>query len=326
MIAEESFGAALVYFTGSKAHNIAIRKLGQDQGLKVSEYGVFRGVDRLGGRTEPEVYRALGLAWVEPELREDRGEVEAAAQDRLPRLLTLADIKGDLHVHTTASDAKNSLGEMVEAARALGLSYVAITDPTDDAAVTPGLDSDRLCAQLDAIDRLNETLDGFQVLKSAEVAILADGRLDLTPGLLKRLDLVVCAVRSAFELDREAQTERIVRAMDNRYCQIIAHPTGRVIGEGERYAVDLDRLNEAAKVRGCALELNADPGQPGLDDVHCRSAKTLGVKVSIGTHARSTAGLRAMRSGVDQARRGWLEPDDVLNSRPWPELRSLLAR
>jgi DNA polymerase (family X) len=318
MIAEESFGAALVYFTGSKAHNIAVRKLGQDQGLKVSEYGVFRGVARLAGRTEAEVYQALGLAWVEPELREDRGEVEAAAQDRLPTLLTLADIKGDLHAHTAAADGQNSLGEMVEAAHALGLSYLAIADPAGDAAA--------LSAQLDEIDRLNETLDGFRVLKSSEVAILADGRLDLPSCLLKRLDVVVCAVRSEFALDREAQTERILRAMDDRSCQIIAHPTGRRLGERESYAVDLDRLIEAAKVRGCGLELNADPDRLGLDDVHCRSAKTLGVKVAIGTDARSTAGLKAMRFGVDQARRGWLEPDDVLNSRPWPELKKLLAR
>ena len=316
MIARESFGAALVYFTGSKAHNIAIRRRGQDAGLKVSEYGVFRGVERLAGRTEAEVYRALGLAYVEPELREDRGEVEAAAEDRLPRLLTPAEIRGDLHVRTSASDGQNTIGEMVEAARALGLSYLAIAD-----ACPP----ERLSAQLDEIDRLNETLDGFQVLKSAKVEILAGGRLDLPANLLERLDVVVWVARSQFGLDREAQTERIVRAMDNRHCHIVAHPAAELIGR-ETYAVDLDQLTEAAKARGCALELNAAPDRLGLDDVHCRSAKTQGVKVAIGSHARSAADLQAMRFGVDQARRGWLEPDDVLNSRPWPELKTLLAR
>jgi DNA polymerase (family 10) len=314
MIAEESFGAALVYFTGSKAHNIAIRRLGQDQGLKVSEYGVFRGVDRLAGRTEAEVYLTLGLAYVEPELREDRGEVEAAAKDRLPRLVTLADIKGDLHARSSGSDGKIALAERVEAARAMGLSYLAICDPVP---------AERLPARLEEIDRLNETLDGFKVVKAAEVDILADGRLDLPNDLLDRLDVVVCVVRSQFELDRKAQTQRIVRAMDNRHCQIVAHPSAEPIGETEGYAVDLERLIEAAKARGCALELTAPSNRPSLDDVHCRAAKAHGVKISIGTGAR---GLSAMRFGLDQARRGWLEPGDVLNTRAWPELKTLLAR
>jgi DNA polymerase (family 10) len=201
---------------------------------------------------------------------------------------------------------------MAEAARALGLGYLAAT-PSDP-------DPKRLSARLDEIDRLNETLDGFRLLKSAEVGVLADGRLDLPDGLLKRLDIVVCSVRSRFDLDREAQTDRLVRAMDNRYCQIVGHPTGQ-----EGYAVDVDRLIAAAKARGRHLELSADPAGMGLDDVHCRSAKVQGVKIAIGSGARSAAGLQAMRFAVDQARRGWLEPGDVLNCRPWPELKKLLA-
>lgn len=326
VIPEESYGAALVYFTGSKDHNIAIRKLGQSRGLKVNEYGVFRGDARVAGRTEDEVYRSLGLAYVEPELREDRGEIDAAAAGRLPKLLTLADIRGDLHVHTKASDGKSSLRDMAEAAKAMGYAYVAITDHSRHATIAHGLDPIRLAEQLDEIDRLNDELHGIQILKSSEVDILADGRLDLPDTILKRLDLTVCAVHFRFELSREAQTERIIRAMDNRYCNILAHPSGRLLGERPGYAVDLERLIVAAKERGCFLELNGHPSRLDLDDIHCRAAKALGLKVAIGTDAHSTVGLSAMRFGVDQARRGWLEPEDVLNTRPWAELKTLFAR
>ncbi len=326
VVAEDSYGAALVYFTGSKDHNIAIRKLGQARGLKVNEYGVFRGEERIAGRTEQEVYRSLGLAYVEPELREDRGEIEAARAGRLPKLVALTDIRGDLHAHSKASDGKSSLREMAEAAKARGYDYVAMTDHTRHATIAHGLDPKRLAIQLDEIDRLNDELVGIRILKSSEVDILADGRLDLPDTLLKRLDLVVCAVHFRFELSLEAQTERIIRAMDNRFCNIIAHPSGRLIGERPGYAVDLDRLLAAAKERGCFLELNAHPSRLDLDDIHCRAAKDIGLKVAIGTDAHSTVGLSAMRFGVDQARRGWLGPDDVLNTRPWPELQKLLAR
>lgn len=326
VIPQESYGAALVYFTGSKDHNIALRKRGQARGLKVNEYGVFRGETRIAGRTEAEVYRAVGLSYIEPELREDRGEIEAAAQGRLPRLVTLADIRGDLHVHTRASDGKSSLREMADAAKALGYGYIAITDHSRHATIAHGLDPKRLSAQIDEIERLNDEIEGIEILKSSEVDILADGRLDLPDALLARLDLVVCAVHYRFELDRESQTERIIRAMDNRHCNIIAHPSGRLIGERDAYEVDLERLISAAKERGCFLELNGHPSRLDLDDVHCRAAKAQGLKTPIGTDAHSTVGLGAMRFGVDQARRGWLEPDDVLNTRPWPQLKRLLAR
>lgn len=326
VIPEESYGAALVYFTGSKAHNIAIRRLGQTKGLKVSEYGVFRKTHRIAGRAEAEVYRALGMVYVEPELREDRGEVEAALHGALPKLVTLADIRGDLHVHTTASDGKSSLEEMAEAAKALGREYIAITDHSVHATVAHGLDAKRLSAELDEIDRLNDRLEGVRLLKSCEVDILPDGRLDLADDLLRRLDLTVCAVHSRFDLPRREQTTRIVRAMDNRWCNIIAHPSGRLIGERPGYEVDLDEVLLAAKQKGCFLEVNAHPSRLDLDDSHCHAARSLGVKVSIGTDAHSTVGLSAMRYGVDQARRGWLEPQDVLNTRPWPQLKPLLAR
>ncbi len=322
----ESYGAALHYFTGSKAHNIAIRQRGQAMGLKINEYGVFRGETRIGGQTEREVYAAVDLPFIPPELREDRGEIDAAAEGRLPELVSVANIRGDLHVHTRASDGKSTLAEMAAAGKALGYGYLAIADHSRHATIAHGLDPKRLSAQLDEIDRLNDGVDGFRLLKSCEVDILADGKLDLPNAILKRLDLTVCAVHYQFELDAEAQTERILKAMDNPCFHILAHPTGRLIGERPGYAVDLERIIEGAKSRGCFLEVNAHPSRLDLDDVHCRAAKTLGVKVAISTDAHSTIGLGAMRYGVDQARRGWIEPDDVLNTRPWPQLKALLRR
>ena len=326
VVPAESYGAALHYFTGSKAHNIAIRQRGQVRGLKINEYGLFRGETRIGGRTEREVFEAVGLPYIPPELREDRGEIDAAAEGRLPELVSVTNIRGDLHVHTRASDGKSTLAEMAAAGKALGYAYLAIADHSRHATIAHGLDPNRLSAQLDEIDQLNDGADGFRLLKSCEVDILADGKLDLPNSILKRLDLTVCAVHYQFELDAEAQTERILRAMDNPCFHILAHPSGRLIGERPGYAVDLERIIEGAKARGCFLEVNAHPSRLDLDDVHCRAAKTLGVKVAISTDAHSTVGLGAMRYGVDQARRGWIEPDDVLNARPWPQLKELLRR
>ena len=326
VVPEESYGAALHYFTGSKAHNIAVRRLGQAKGLKINEYGVFREDERIGGRTEEEVFHAAGLPFIEPELREDRGEIEAGLAGRLPKLVTLRDIKGDLHVHTKASDGKNSLREMAEAAKALRYAYVAITDHSRHATVARGLDEDRLTKQIDEIDRLNDELEGILVLKSSEVDILADGKLDLPDHILKRLDFTVCAVHYKFDLDANAQTERLLRAMDDRYCTIVAHPTGRLLGERPGYPIDLDRVMDGAKTRGCFLELNAHPARLDLDDIHCKQAKEMGLKVAISTDAHSTAGLNAMRFGIGQARRGWLEAEDVLNTRSWPTLKKLFAR
>jgi DNA polymerase (family X) len=326
VVPEESYGAALHYFTGSKAHNIAIRRLGQSKGLKINEYGVFRGDERIGGRSEKEVFAAVGLPFIEPELREDRGEIEAALEGRLPKLVTLKDIKGDLHVHTNASDGKSSLPEMAEAAKAIGYEYISINDHTRHATVARGLDEARLVRQLDEIDRLNGEVEGILVLKSSEVDVLADGSLDLPDHILKRLDFTVCAVHYKFDLDAKAQTERVLRAMDDRYCNIIAHPTGRLLGERPGYPIDLDQVMERAKARGCFLELNAHPARLDLDDVHCKQAKELGLKVAISTDAHSTAGLNAMRFGIGQARRGWLEAKDVLNTRSWPALKKLFSR
>ena len=326
VVPEESYGAALHYFTGSKPHNIAVRRIAQEKGLKLNEYGIFRGNARIGGATEDEVFAMAGLPYIEPELREDRGEIEAAAEGRLPRLITLADIRGDLHVHTRQSDGKSTLEEMAAAARALGYAYVAVTDHSQHATVAHGLDPERLSAELDAIDRLNEKLVGITILKSAEVDILADGTLDLPDDMLARLDLVVAAVHYRFDLDPEAQTDRIIRAMDNPHFNILAHPTGRLLGERPGYPVDLEKVMHAASERGCFLEVNAHPSRLDLDDIACHAAKALGVGLVISTDAHSTFGLRAMRHGVDQARRGWIEASDVLNTRPLPELRKRLRR
>jgi DNA polymerase (family X) len=326
VVPEKSYGAALHYFTGSKSHNIAIRKLGQARGLKINEYGIFRDGKRIGGRSEEEVFSAVGLPYIEPELREDRGEIQAAHAGALPKLITLADIRGDLHVHTKESDGKSTLREMVEAAIARGYEYLAITDHTKHATVARGLDEKRLAKQLDEIERLNDELGEIRILKSSEVDILADGKLDLSERMLQRLDLVVGAVHYKFELDSKAQTERILRAMDNKYLSILAHPTGRLLGERPEYAVDLERVVEGAKERGVALELNAHPARLDLDDVHCRLAKEVGVKLVISTDAHSTFGLDAMRFGIGQARRAWLEAKDVLNTQVWTKLKKSIAR
>ncbi|MGC9397965.1 MAG: DNA polymerase/3'-5' exonuclease PolX [Anaerolineae bacterium] len=326
VVPQESYGAALLYFTGSKAHNVALRTLAVKQNYKINEYGVFRDDERVAGETETEVYRLLDLAYIEPELRENRGELQAAKAGRLPRLLTIDDIRGDLQMHTTGSDGKASLEEMVRAAQVLGYEYIAITDHSAYLGMVQGLDADALARQIDAIDALNDRLENFHVLKSIEVDILEDGSLDLPNEILQRLDLRICSIHSKFRLPREKQTERILRAMDNPYFNILAHPTGRRIGERPPYALDMERVMTAALERGCYLEINAHPERLDLNDIHAKMAQEMGLKLAISTDAHSVNGLRNMRFGVGQARRGWLEPDDVLNTRPWPELKALLAR
>jgi DNA polymerase (family 10) len=326
VVSQESYGAALNYFTGSKAHNIAIRHLGVQRGLKINEYGVFRGEARVAGRTEAEVYALVDLPYIEPELREDWGEIEAAQQGRLPRLITLTDIRGDLHAHTKATDGRNTLEEMAQAAKERGYQYLAITNHSKRVSMAHGHDAKNLAAEMTEIDRLNAKLPGIVILKAIELDILEDGSLDLPDEILKELDLTVCAVHYNFNLSRQEQTERIIRAMDNPYFNILAHPSGRLIQRREPYDVDMERLMQAAKERGCYMELDAQPDRLDLIDIHCKLAKDLGVKVSIATDAHSTADLNYMRWGIGQARRGWLEAPDVLNTRPWPELKQLLKR
>jgi DNA polymerase (family 10) len=326
VVSEVNYGAALMYLTGSKAHNIALRQIAAARGLKLNEYGLFRGNRRVAGRTEEEIYAYLGLPYIEPELREDHGEIEAARQGKLPQLVTLADIRGDLHMHTDASDGRASLGEMVEAARARGYAYLAITDHSKRVTVAHGLDAGRLARQIDAIARLNETAPGIAVLSSIEVDILGDGKLDLPNSVLQRLDFAVGAVHSGFALPRDKQTDRLLRAMDNPNLSVLAHPTGRLIGEREGYDFDIERVLKAAHERGCAIEVNGQPDRLDLDEWHVKLAKEIGVRLVLSTDAHSPAELGFMRYAVDQARRGWLEPRDIVNTGGVEQAKASLRR
>jgi DNA polymerase (family X) len=324
VVDENNYGAALMYFTGSKAHNIALRGIAAGRGLKLNEYGLFEGARRLAARTEEDVYRRLDLPYIEPELREDHGEIEVARADRLPHLVTLADIRGDLHVHTTESDGRNSLAEMAAAAQERGYAYIAITDHSKRLAMTGGLDANRLARQIDAIAKLNKKLSGLTALSGVEVDILDDGRLDLPDSILARLDFAVAAVHSAFDLSRERQTARLLKAMDNPHITAIGHPTGRLIGRRGGLDLDIERVLAGARERGVALEINGQPDRLDLNEWHCKLAKEMGVTLLASTDAHSIAELGFMRFAVDQARRGWIEPGDLINTRDLAGLREVL--
>jgi DNA polymerase (family 10) len=330
VVSPESFGAAQHYFTGSKAHNIHIRSLGVERGLKINEYGVFKGEELVGGATEEEVFAAVGLPWIPPELREDQGEIEAAAQSRLPRLVTIEDLRGDLHVHSNWTDGADSIADMAAAAQAKGYAYLAICDHSPTVGITNGLTPERLLAQMAEIDALNQRLTAqgspFRVLKGIEVDIKPDGSLDLPDDLLARLDIVVAAVHTRFNLSMEEMTRRLVRAVENPTVDIIAHPTGRLIARREPYQVDIDMLIDACAACRKALELNAYPERLDLSDLHCRKAKEKGVKVAISTDAHRQGNLEWMAYGVATARRGWLEPPDVLNCLSLEQLLAWLRR
>jgi len=324
LVDKQSFGAALQYFTGSQSHNIAVRQLGRQHGLKINEYGVFKFEDRVAGETEASVYEAIGLSFIPPELRENSGEIIASHENRLPKLVELKEIKGDLHVHTKASDGRFSLKKMAEAAKNKGLKYIAIAEHSKLLAFAGGLDASRLLAQIDEIDRLNDELKGLTILKSIEVDILKDGRLDLPDDVLSRLDMVVGSVHSHFSLPRVEQTERILRAMGHPYFSILAHPSGRLINEREPLQLDMEKIIAGASERGCFLELNSNPKRLDLIDVYCQFAKDRGVLIAINTDAHSIKDFDNLRFGIGQGRRGWLKKNDVLNTRPLGELRRLL--
>ncbi|MEJ2023799.1 MAG: PHP domain-containing protein, partial [Deltaproteobacteria bacterium] len=296
------------------------------KGYKINEYGVFQGENRVAGKTEKEVYQQVGLAYMEPELREDRGEVEAAQQNKLPQLVRREDLRGDLHSHTRTSDGRSSLEDMAQSAREQGYEYLAITEHSKRVSVANGLDPERLKKQMKQIDALNDKIEDITLLKGIEVDILKDGSLDLPDDVLGKLDLTVCSVHYYRNLSRRKQTDRIVRAMSNPHFNILAHPTGRLINEREAYDVDLEEVIQAAADLGCFLELNSHPDRLDLSDRYCRMARDMRVKVAISTDAHSAEELGLIRFGVGQARRGWLESDDVLNTRSLKQLKKLLKR
>jgi len=326
VVRPESFGAAAHHFTGSKAHNIRMRSLGLEKGLRINEYGVFRGDVKIAGATEEEVFQSVGLPYIPPEMREDQGEIEAALEGRLPRLVAIQDMMGDLHVHSDWTDGRDSIETMAAVAREKGYSYLAICDHSPAVGITGGLDPRRLLEQGEEIRRLNRRGGSFRVLAGIEVDIRSDGRLDLADDVLSQLDLVVAAVHSGFGQSRDKMTDRILCAVENPHVHILAHPTGRLVGKREPYPVDMDRIMEACKATGTILECNACPERLDLSDIHCRKARQAGVRVAISTDAHSAAHLEWMSFGVATARRGWLEPKDVVNTLPLKQLLKTLGR
>ncbi len=320
VVEENCYGSALQYFTGSKPHNIYLRSIARARDLKINEYGIFRKDKRIGGGEESEVYSALGLIWIPPELREDRGEIEAAQRGNLPNLLEKSDIKGDLHVHSNWSDGSAALEEIAQWGKLKGYQYVAICDHSKSLKIARGLAEDRLLRQMDEIDRINEHLHGLRLLKATEVDILADGNLDLSNEVLSRLDIVIAAIHTGFKQPQEKITKRILLAMENPHVDIIAHPTGRLLGSREPYEVDLDRVIEMALQTHTALEINAYHERLDLTDIQCMRAKGQGVKICIGTDAHHPEQMWMMDLGVAVARRGWLEKNDVLNCLPAHQL------
>ncbi len=314
VVEEDSYGAALQYFTGSKGHNIHLRGIAKAKGIKINEYGAFKGEKKIAGKEEKDIYRSLGMDWIEPELREDRGEIEGAQKGRLPKLLQESEIKGDLHVHSKWSDGVFSIEEMAKAAQKRGYQYVAICDHSKSLKIAHGLDESRLIKQIEEIDSINEKFEGFQILKGTEVDILSDGRLDFSEEILEKLDFVVAAIHSGFKQDRGKMTKRIIQALENPHIHILAHPSGRLLGARDPYEVEMDELMEAAKKYGKALEINAYFERLDLDDIHCRKAKEMGIRVGIGTDAHHLDQMWMMSLGVAVARRGWLEAKDVLNT------------
>ena len=324
LVPPESFGAALQYFTGSQAHNIATRRRAQLAGLKQNEYGIFRAEEQIAGATEEEVYQALQLPWIPPELREDRGELALAEQGRLPNLIGPADIRGDLHNHSTWSDGAATLCEMACAARKRGWEYLAITDHSKRLTVANGLDEHRLRLQLEQMEEVRAELEGFSLLSGSEVDILEDGSLDLPDSILRELDVVILSVHSKFNLSREKQTTRILRALDNPYITFLAHPTGRLLLTRDPYEVDMERVLEGIRARGCFVECNLNPHRLDLDDRYLARAKALGVPVVLNCDGHSVTDFQHHDDGIMQARRAGLEAGDVVNTATITELRNRL--
>lgn len=326
VVKRESFGAALLYFTGSKAHNIHLRNIAVDKGYKLNEYGIYKGDEKIGGETEEEIYEFFDMPYIKPELREDKGEIEAALKGKLPDLVNLEDIRGDLQMHTTESDGKNSIAEMAQTADELGYEYIAITDHSSHIGVTNGLKPEDIDTYLKKIDEFNEQNDGVWVLKGIEVDILKDGSLDLPDEVLGKLDIVLASIHSNFDLNEEEQTNRIIKALENPNVNILAHPTTRMIGTRKPINLDLQKIMEKSLSLGCFLEINASPERLDLWDDAILSAVESGLKLAISADAHRKNDFYNMKYGVFQARRGWASKSDILNTLPFKELKKQLQR
>jgi DNA polymerase (family 10) len=324
VVPQESFGAALQYFTGSKPHNVRLREIAVKDKLKLNEYGLFRGERMVAGADEEDIYAKLGLEFVAPELREDRGEVEAARANALPKLIELGDIKGDFHMHTVASDGRGSIEEMAAAAQGLGYTFLCITDHSQSSIIAGGQTPKRLAKQIEQVRKIDAKLKGITVFIGGEVDILADGSLDFDDELLSDLDFVVASIHSGMTGPREKVTTRTLKAMDSPYVTCIGHPTGRLIGQREAMDLDMGAVIEHAAATGTALEINANPYRLDLKDTHCKMAVEKGVKLALGTDAHSMAGLGLMSFGVATAARGWATCEDVLNTWPAAKLKTFL--
>src|SRR6202047_1719118 len=326
LLEKDSFGAAMLYFTGSKEHNVKLRGRANDMGWTLNEYAMttLKGGRGVAGKTEEDIYAKLKLAYIEPELRENTGEIEAAENGKLPTLVRLEDIRGDLQMHTTASDGRNTIEEMGEAAKKLGYQYIALTDHSKAVTVANGMDEKRTLEQIKKIRAAQERVPGIRLLAGIEVDILKSGKLDLDDEVLAQVDVVVASVHSYMNLDRVEMTERLLAAIENPYAQIIAHPTGRLLLRREAYEYDMEKILDAAKARGVAMECNAYPDRLDLKDVHLRMAKARGVKVVISTDSHTTSNLKFMKYGVTTARRGWIEKKDVINTLPLSEFLAAL--
>jgi DNA polymerase (family 10) len=328
LVPRDSLGAALQYFTGSKAHNIALRDRAIQRGFKLNEYGLYRVDDntRVAGEDETGIYAALGLAFVPPELRENRGEIEAAASGTLPRLLQLEDLQGDLHAHTTATDGRDTIEAMARAAQAAGLRYLAITDHSQSLAMANGLDERRALEHARAIREVNQRLDGITLLAGIECDIRADGAMDLADDCLAQLDIVIASVHSHFSMEEAQMTDRVLRAIENPFVDILGHPTGRLLLKRDGYRLNLERVASAAARAGVAMEINCQTDRLDLNDAHARLARERGARLVISTDAHSAVALGTQRWGVRMARRAWAAPDDVLNTRSVDDLRRTLRR
>src|SRR5579884_1529054 len=324
VVEPESYGAALLYFIGSKAHNIKLRTIALEKGLKINEYGIFRGDKKIAGETEKGIYETLGLQWIPPEIREDRGEIEAAQYGKLPDLVKLEDIKGDLQMHSIWSDGKATIEEMALKAKGLGYEYIAMTDHSPSSRIAGGLSIERLYEKKREVDALNKKLKGIKILMGSEVDIKSDGSLDYPDEVLKDLDIAIAAVHSGFKMDMESMTKRIVKALKNPFIHFLVHPTGRLIGRREGYEVDMDEIIRTAKEYGKALEVNSHYLRLDLNDINVRKAVNAGVKIVISTDSHAPDELDMMRLGVATARRGWAEKKDVLNTMRLNELSKWL--